>query len=660
MPLNVTIHFTGLYTPAAHAKSVPVHFGPVVADVTGDINLVAQQALVMVGAYVPATIAGEIHLAYNAPTLVMEGFYDNNVFRGPAPVTGAAWQVGAVTNPQPPVEGWQDGVRLDAEDAIPWTPAVPTPSTHQQVWEQAAKVRNIVRIPWGEGEQLTHGISGRHEEALPIKASAQAPWQVASRVFPQSIAAVHEEALPVKREFLFAYENALYLSKHLHYLWQVASKRSQRMRWVIPWQEARRPPPGVSADPPHPPEPPVPPVFEGDGTLHFICPWLDYGFKGVPIHFGLYPCEEAAPYPFVPVLRLYMILNTISMRRADDDTPIEIDNATVTADQSSWCWTLSGSLPGQELAKIVPDAGGPVEVILNVNGIEWNFFVESYDRKRTFGKTTIGIRGRSTTALLDAPYAPTRAYTSDIDYYLRALVQAELDRVPGPTWGLDWPDPTALATQRQWDADDGTGNGFLVPTGLFTYTQFTPMQAINYLVQSVGGYVQSHRTDKSIIVSSSYPRPHWNWGSGTPDLVLPKDVIMSDSLNWEEQPQYNRVYVTGKQGGQNILVRKADIFPIDIQAPQYVHEFITDTYPAREKGKNIISASGKQAKITFEVPVDPTIDLSIITPGMLLKMTDPTLGEPDWRGLVRGVSLTARASDREIRVSQTVNLERHY
>jgi hypothetical protein len=311
------------------------------------------------------------------------------------------------------------------------------------------------------------------------------------------------------------------------------------------------------------------------------------------------------------------------MKRVSDNTPIELVSASVGIDKNSWCWSFSGAVPYTEFEKVEPTATGPVEVELEINGLVWRLLIEKYNTKEVFAKTDISISGRSVTAWLDEPYAPVRSFVQTTTLTSRQFAEAELTRAGLVTgFTLDWQLIDAL--------------GWQMPAHTWSYTDLTPVQVIQAIAQGAGGYVNSHPSAKELIVRAEYPRPFWEWAAATADRTIPESLILSRSLDWEERPVYNGVYVSGELTGVNDFVRRTGTNGA-MQAPPFVGPMISDHSAARSKGIAILSASGKQARVGLELPMEPT--LGLVTPGMLVQVQKDASN--NWRGLVNSTQIGA-------------------
>ena len=329
------------------------------------------------------------------------------------------------------------------------------------------------------------------------------------------------------------------------------------------------------------------------------------------------------------------------MRRVSDNISIELNSASVGIDSGSWCWSFSGSVPYTEFAKVEPQASGPVEVELEVNGMTWRLLVEKYNQKEVFAKTDISISGRSVTAWMDSPYAPVRSFNQATSLTSRQFVEAELTRTGLITgFTLDWQliDPL----------------GWQMPAGTWSYNDLTPVQVMQAIAQGGGGFINSHPSLKQFIVLPEYPAPFWEWDAAQVQKVIPEALIKSRGTDWDEKPAYNGVYVSGEATGVTALVKRTGTAG-DFQAPMYVGPMVSAAAAARQKGISILSAGGKQAKVSVSVPMEPS--LGLVTPGMLLEVQKSETNK--WRGLVRGTSISANWGH-GLTVEQAITIERHY
>lgn len=403
----------------------------------------------------------------------------------------------------------------------------------------------------------------------------------------------------------------------------------------VPWDITRQPPPGRETGTV---TPPVNPPYKPSTNLNFLCKCTFPSPTNISLNFGKHPCPDSAT---VETKEVYIIVNELSMKRVDDNTPIELVSASVGIDDNSWCWSFSGAVPYYEFDKIEPGATGPVEVELNINGLLWRLLIEKYNTKELFAKTDVSISGRSVTAWLDDPYAPVRSFAQTTSIGSRAFAEAELTRAGLITgFELDWQLIDAL--------------GWQMPANTWSYTNLTPVQVIKAIAEGVGGYVNSHPYEKKLLVRSLYPQPFWEWDAATPALTIPDALVLARGLNWEERPIYNGVYVSGENTGVNDFVRRTGTNGA-LQAQMYINPMISDHAASRHKGIQILSSSGKQARVSLDLPMEQA--LGLVTPGMLIRVQKDASN--NWRGLARSTQINADWGD-SLAVVQTIELERHY
>jgi hypothetical protein len=291
-----------------------------------------------------------------------------------------------------------------------------------------------------------------------------------------------------------------------------------------------------------------------------------------------------------------------------------------------------------------------VEVILTLNGVTWNFIIESYDESRSFGDTSLSITGRSTSALLSTPYALKRTYTYDDLIQAYQVVEAEIVRAQlANSFLVDW----NIAT-------DNVTPGWTILGGALSYSNLSPMEVINRVVQASGGYVNTHPSDRTLLINSKYPKAPWDWGLSTtnPDIIIPKAVIKKQSLKWEESPYYNSVFLSGENYGVTAYIKRAGTAgerPLD----PITDPIINDEYIARERGRVELSGGGKKSAVTLDLPFHQSLG-GLIRPGLLAEI-DPSgiANDTIWRGITRSVSIRASWGN-GLEVSQSITLERHY
>ena len=609
------LNFAKSYDPPA-LDEVNLKFGEkggeVIDPAFGEMDLVKAKPVVdfalLYDSAVSRPVAGEIDTAWNgAQQLSRPAVSDWNITeRKHKEVTNLPWEV--CNQLQTGASEKTKNLKTSSIDRVlPWNRARQIyPETYRGFYKTLREFPNDMVIPWNVAAYATRVALDGFQQGVWVGNAAEIPWQEAVALF-LDISGSSQPARRLQRAF------------------------------EAPWQQGRLPPQGISTLPPvKPPDPPY--VYSTD--LNFECPYIKPDPLAVRLNFGKHPCPGGI---VIPDRKVYFIVNTLSMKRVSDNTPIELVSASVGIDKNSWCWSFSGAVPYTEFEKVEPTATGPVEVELEINGLVWRLLIEKYSTREVFAKTDISISGRSVTAWLDAPYAPVRSFVQTTALTSRQFAEAELTRAGLITgFTLDWQLVDAL--------------GWQMPANTWSYADLTPVQVIQAIAQGAGGYVNSHPSAMELIVRAEYPRPFWEWAAATADHTIPESLILSRSLDWEEKPVYNGVYVSGELTGVNDLVRRAGTNGA-MQAPPFVGPMISDHAAARSKGIAILSASGKQARVGLELPMEPT--LGLVTPGMLVQVQKDASN--NWRGLVNSTQIGAAWGDSDsLTVSQSIELERHY
>jgi hypothetical protein len=610
------LNFTGVYNPPA-ADNVVLNFG-FNASVTVD-----PRAVRFTATKARPVFTGRTPYSTNVVRLTTyEGDAPWGMAKTFPKAVGDVWQLSAVhrqSNSQP----WGAALTASAFTALNLSYLRQRPGSVSAKWQSATKL---------SVSGLTIGVN----YLKPSKAAVVIPWQI-GKLVSVSAGLTHEVLKPLRSERSVPWSHGKLLSaawgsKFSRGVFTTVSKK-------ILWQSGRRPPPGRSAENPIV----VPPVeYVASTLLKFQCKYTGINPRGVNLNFGLHPCPDTGL--LIPIRKVYFIVNEVSLKRISDNVPIHFTSVSTGTDDDSWCWSFTASVPYSELEKIEPTASGPVEVELAINSQVWRFAIEGYTDDEEFAKTNITVKGRSLTAYLEDPYAPTRSFKQATALNSRQFAEAELTR-PGLVTGysLDWQLIDSL--------------GWLMPADTWSYSELTPIQVIQNIVQGAGGYVNSHPADKQLLVKAKYPTPYWEWSAATGLLSIPRSFVKRQSLEWHEKPAYNGVYVSGENTGVTAFVKRTGTAG-EFQAPMFVNPMISAAAAARNKGMSILSAGGKQATVSLDLPMEAS--LGLVTPGVMVEVTNGGLGTaPAWRGIVRSSSVAANWG-RGLTVNQSLRVERHY
>lgn len=337
------------------------------------------------------------------------------------------------------------------------------------------------------------------------------------------------------------------------------------------------------------------------------------------------------------------MINTVSMVRLPDRTPIEVARLSLSSSRSAWGWTFDIELADpRQLDLLKPTAAGPRQFEIELNGYLWTGIVESFQKQREFNGGGVRLTGRSRTALLAAPYAPARVKATTEDRSMAQLVAEELADT-GFTGRYDTVD---------WN----------VPGGAWFYDASTPLDAISALAEAGGGVVQSDPAALTLSVRAAYPISPWNWRTSPPDHVLQEDIVLTESLQMRSAPLYDAVVVTGELAGKGATcrVRKAGEEG-RLYAQQVSSPLITVPAAGAERGRNILCDRGEQAAVDLTVPLFAQ-PLKAGEVGLLLPLDLVEVVSEDgaWHAQCESLRIEVAVEAQAVVIEQTATLERHY
>ena len=560
----------------------------------------------------------------------LTAYYDNSVNRAPHLNAASVWEVAdpapasiaaphrvsakAEANPTPAIA---DGLRVEQTPAIAWRD-----TDHSQ--------RPALSLPWGEALRRAASVAESWRDLF----RGQRPAVVASFTEANSNPVWLTDAWQDRHRrprpaLVVPWGEGKRLARSLTASFGAGSPRLVYVR--VPWQEARRPPPGTSLH--GSTEPPVHvPCYVPNTLLRF---WDLASTVSLDLRFR---CPNVNPGPgtgetiVIPIRRVYMQINTQSLVLASTGQQIMASGLSLSIDVDSWVWGWSASVPGAYLPLLQDAGGGRVELIATLNGTAFRLAVESVARNRRFGSSTLKISGRGRAAWLAAPYADI-VTRSNAEAMTAQQLLADALTVNGVSigWTIDW-------QITDW----------LVPAGAWSHTG-TAIEAALAIAEAGGAYIQAHRNSQILSVLPRYPLPPWQWNTLTPDFQLPEDVCVTEGIEWVEKPAYNTVFVSGQSGG---LVGHVTVQGSagDKAAPMVTDPLTTHADAARQRGIAVLSDTGVQRNVMLSLPVLP--ETGIIPPGKLVSYIE---GGRTHLGLTRSVQVAANFP----KLRQTIGVECH-
>lgn len=491
-------------------------------------------------------------------------------------------------------------VRRDDAKRLPWAPGAPLGAESVAPWGVATATDAAAPALWGEYAQH------------PATAAAL-PWGVASKADRGAV-------LPWGR---YAGRPAASASPS----WRLAYKADDAL--VLPWgtyrQAARDLVAVVRPAVPHSPRWNVP-------WVRFSRP-LNPGW-GIAVPPNEPPTNEAGTV-VVPSLRSYIVLNNVSLVRVSNSLPIPALSLSISIDADSWGWGWSASVPASKLDDLLPSApGAPIELEAQINGVVWRLFAERIARDRRHGSDRLSVSGRGIAAELSAPLYPEESRNNTAGALTSQQLADAALTVNGVSlgWTLDW-------QIADW----------LVPAGAWVHVG-TPIDAVARIASAAGGYVQADPVLRTLHVKKRYPVLPWNFGTATPDFILPSSATTREATQYVEKPDYNVVYVAGGAIGGVLGQVKRTGSAGDLPAEMQVDPLVTHADAARGRGESILGDTGVQQILTMETPVLEAIGIYPV--GSLIEWQE---GASARRGLVRSVSISAALP----RVRQTIEVECH-
>lgn len=555
----------------------------------------------------PATV--DVAVEFGGFAVSAVALYDN---RNPLRVSTSAasgWQRAQGASAEPPA-GWGKSASASGEPGNHWQQAAGASGEPAAPWGNTSQTANDPATRWQDGEPAARQAGIRQQSGLQRDGDRRAAWQQAAPAHVVAIAP-HQQGVFVVHQFaprvaVARPATTLFLAPHQQAMHALAEL-------LVPWQQARPVPPGV--DPVDPP--PQPPQREIDLRLLFSCPAYVQG-QPVRLVFGRICGDEQSPaLVVVPQRSVYMIVNSASLRRVDNNQSLPTYATTLTLDAESWTWSFSADMPMDAVPLIQRSSPSVlVEVELTMNGLPFRAMIESVSRNRTFDDWRITVKGRGLGATLDTPYAFERQHYSASARNAQQLA-ADALTINGVSlgWDLDWQIADWLVPADTWSM------------------QGSPIAAVNRIAAAAGGYVQPHPTDMTLRVLPKYPLAPWDWASMTPDIELPTGPVSTESVEWVDGYAYNRVFVSGTTAGIVAQVTRTGTAG-DILAPMVTDSLITAAAVAGPRGMSELARCGRWANLTLRLPL--LSETGVIVPGKTLLYND---GDTSHTGIVRSVSV---------------------
>ncbi|TNX94294.1 hypothetical protein, partial [Acinetobacter radioresistens] len=458
--------------------------------------------------------------------------------------------------------------------------------------EESTGLVSSADFVWQENKRLTKTRTLVFEEGNKLRINRITDWEELVRK-RRNFTYSHQVAHVFEKCFAFQWDKGLELITTSSIAWDKAKAIHYRKHPVQPW-----------------PQPELP-EYIGSTDLNFTCLCSEPDPHNLILNFGADDC-----IPGLPPKSWWYIVNELSVSRLDNGQNILVYDGSYSTDRSRWCWSYSLSVPASEIPKLEPVNGQPVILKVMVNGTEHHMLLENRSRSRRFAETTYTLNGRSQSALLDAPYSPTRSFTQENERTARQLCQAELNRVNS-------------STTLQWELIDELS--WIVPAGSLSYSNMTPIAVIKMIAESAGGFVYSEKGSDTITVKPKYKKTFWDSITVEEyDRLIPESLVTEQSTDYEPYPDYNGITLTNDRSGLSGQIKRtgtaADTLLETANSPLFTVESM-GTY-----GKAALAKSGLVETHQLVMPISS--DVSECAPGDLVAFN------AKWWGIIDGVNVS--------------------
>lgn len=514
--------------------------------------------------------------------------------------------------------------------------AIPTLHLFDFKQEQGLIISNFANTRFENTKPIIRAIKTVFERSTQLQQDCYVVWQENERAFIRKNIVFDEgkklshirstlwqEMIRKRKQITYSYEVAHVFEKSFKFDWDKGLEL--RLKSDLKWNEAR-----AIYYQKHDVEPWTPqpePQYIGSSNLNFICLCHDVDSHNVILNFGQSDC-----LPAIANQNWWYIVNEIQVTRLDNGEIINVLNGNYRTDRQSWCWSYSLTIPASELSKLDPVDARPVILKIMVNGFEHLMLLENRTRSRQFAQDTYSLSGRSVSALLDAPSSPPRAFLQENERTSVQLVQAEIDRSAYPDLDLNWQLIDAL--------------GWIVPNESFSYSNLTPIKAIQEIASAGGGFVYSDADSQTISIKPLYKKTFWN-ALDIPDydVLLPESIVLEQSTDYENYPDYNGITLTNDKSGLTGQVKRTgtsgDVLFETVNNPLFTEQNVMASF-----GKSKLSKAGLVESHTFSMPLTSKIGQC--------KPSDVLAFNAEFWGVVDSISVSFNYA----KVTQQIKVER--
>lgn len=539
----------------------------------------------------------------------------------------------------------QDAQGLGMAFEASWQATQALPATWSTPAQEAESVRQRVGFSWQDAQRTALALVSQAQQAQSLQTAPMLMrWQDGLRM-RNAVRAVFEDAVGVQMGLELRFEDAL---RDRRLLVRTKAQEATGLQMGIKTsaglavplylarqvrcQQAMHPPAGRSES--KTPEPECKGCYEqllgGPIELVFCKPW------SASADLVFFCCKSSSPEPggqfVIPLLKVYMLVYQSNAVLIPSGERVVLSGVRIESSDDGFGWSLSASGPVDLVEQLAPRGGLQQQIRITINDIDWVFTVKRPVRTRSFEGWQASVSGQSVTSLLGAPYRKSQQWG------INSTMTAQQIAIDALQYS---------GVELEWSAVD-----WQVPAAAWSH-EGTPLSVVMRIAEAAGAVVRSHRTNPVLQVVPQYGALPWAWASATPDVQMPGQIILQDTLTDLEQQVRNAVYVSGASAGGVVgLVVRAGTAG-ELLAQQITDPLMTDVQAVRQRGSVPLADASLRWRQEISVPlITGGAAPGLILPGHLIEVKEP--GET-WRGLVRHLSLQENMPE----FTQTLTVDRY-
>lgn len=506
---------------------------------------------------------------------------------------------------------WNVAQSKDAPLVAPWGKAMARAADTALAWQEAEKQNRLFVVGWGKAMALTSkGADFAWELANPLDTDSIACWGA-----PEPLATVYSTKwlMISHRHIADDYRT----NKPYRSFWRYVERRQRITHNTYsraPW----------SATSAHKSDLEMP--WGGGFSVWGTDRPINWDSDTSPI-----PDKDPAIEP--EIKEVYAMATDLTVKELATGTVLDVDSVNISLDLDSFAWRCSmRALNQASMSRMMP----PAEIEVKTMGWRWVFVVEKYTKTRGAGSTW-QVEASSRTKQLHSPWAEASSHTQSAPTTFKQAAESLLPLGWAATWhGIE---------------------DFSLAANAWSYNNKTPKDALADMLDAVGAVMVPDREDYVFHIQPRYKYAPWEYDAETTeaDMIVHESMILRESGEYRPGIKNNGVWVSGNtRHGVIVEVIRSGTDGKPFASDTY-HDLTTSDTAARQKGKQIIAASGAKTLTTIETFItDEELSPGLITPGDLVEVRSD--GET-WRGICLSVSMSELGAPR---LTQIITVERSH